>query len=106
MEMELAQGSIQPLYRHSNGVCYRGADLHGAGAIWIRGGEINGNMSNLAFAAIVAREQEQVIKCPSEGCAWWNAEADGCGIVRNLAPVQEYEGEDEAEEPGEPFRVL
>jgi len=61
----------------------------------------------LAFAAIVAREQEQVIKCPSEGCAWWNAEAEGCGIVRNLAPVQEYEGEDDADdEQPDPFKVL
>lgn len=46
------------------------------------------------------------VQCQQEGCAWWNAEAEGCGIVRNLAPVQEYEGEDDADEPGEPFRVL
>ena len=45
-------------------------------------------------------------KCEREGCAWWNADAEGCGIVRNLAPIQECEGEDEADEPGEPFRVL
>ena len=46
------------------------------------------------------------VSCERDECAWWNADAEGCGIVRNLAPVQEYEGEDEAEEPGEPFRVL
>lgn len=57
-------------------------------------------------ATILSVALDANTECLKAACAWWNAEAEGCGIVRNLSPVQEYEGEDETEEPGEPFRVL
>ena len=60
----------------------------------------------LAAAMLNGHLEVVDIACNEDDCAWWNADAEGCGIVRNLAPVQEYEGEDDADEPGDPFRVL